>query len=142
MSTTPEPTVETLRLVYSEVCKGYYNVREIQLKLLAFIPAISGIAASLVIGKQIDTTHLPIVGILGVVFTIGVFTYGIRADQHAQSLIRHGRSLEQALKLDEGQFKNRPKPYGRVLGYTTALSLIYAGLLLAWGYIILIGLKQ
>jgi hypothetical protein len=142
MSATQEPTAETLRMAYSEVCKGYYNVREIQLKLLAFIPVISGIAASLIIGKQIDTTRFEIVGILGVVFTIGVFIYGIRADQHAQSLISHGRSLEQALKLDSGQFTTRPKLYGRVLGYTTALSLIYAGLLLAWGYIMWFGLKS
>jgi hypothetical protein len=139
MSSPSEPAVETLRMAYSEVCKGYYNVREIQLKLLAFIPVISGIAASLIIGKQIDTKHLPVVGVLGVVFTIGVFIYGIRADQHAQSLISHGRSLEHALKLEGGQFTNRPKPYVRVLGYTTALSLIYGGLLLAWGFVIWAG---
>lgn len=117
---------------YSEVCKGYYNLRDIQLKLLAFVPAVSGIAASLVIGKQINTAHLTIIGVLGVVFTIGTFLYGMRADQYADALILQGQALEKDLALKQGQFLNRPKPFGGVLTYTTSLSIIYAGLLLAW----------
>jgi hypothetical protein len=130
---------ESLHMQYSEICKSYHTVRDVQLKLLAFIPVLSGIAASLLIGKQINTENLHIVGALGLIFTIGIFLYGIRADQHASALIRHGALVERLLNLEIGQYKDRPTPRFGFLGYTAALILIYLGLAAVWVYVIAFG---
>ena len=140
MADESKSSEETLRMEYSEICKSYHTVREVQLKLLAFIPVVSGIAASLLIGKQINTEYFHVVGVLGLIFTIGVFLYGLRADHHASALIKHGASVERLLHLEIGQFKDRPTPRFGILGYAPALVLIYFGLLVVWIYVIRLGL--
>lgn len=141
MNNYGKASVETLHLEYSEICKSYHAVRDVQLKLLAFIPVVSGIAASLLIGKPINTDYLHVVGGLGLIFTIGIFMYALRADHHASALIQHGASIEHQLHLEKGQFKDRPKATFGIFGYTPALTLIYLGLLIMWIYIIRLGFK-
>jgi hypothetical protein len=133
---------ETLRLGYSEVCKSYQAVRETQLKLLAILPVIMGVAVSLLINQgknDLTPFHYYVVGGLGIFFTIGLYFYGLRADQHATALIRHGALLEEKLYFPKGQFKDRPAPRLGVLGYTLAFTLIYLALLVAWASLIYIG---
>lgn len=40
---------EAIKMEYSEICKSYHNVRDMQLKLLTLIPIASGTAVSVVI---------------------------------------------------------------------------------------------
>ena len=131
--------LETLRMEYSEICKSYYNVREMQLKLLTLIPIASGTAASIVIKALADRAHTIMVGSLGFTLTLGLFLYSLRGTQHANALIKQGTSLEEQLRLSVGQFKGRPDRMTWIIGYTTASTLMYVVVLTAWGYAIHLG---
>jgi hypothetical protein len=126
---------ETLRMAYAEVCKSYQAVRETQLKLLAILPVIMGVAVSLLFNqdkKDFSAFHYYVVGGLGAAFTIGLYLHGLRADQHATALCKHGALLEKELHFPVGQFKDRPSLRLRFLGYTLSFTLIYLALLVAW----------
>lgn len=131
--------LETLRLAYSEICKSYHHVRDMQLKLLTLIPIASGTAASLVIRdvpkpEKIRPEVIRVVGLLGIGLTLGLFLYSLRGTQHANALSEQGSALEKELELTVGQFKDRPRKWTSIIGYTTASTLIYSVVLLAWAY--------
>ena len=131
---------ETLRMAYIEICKSYFAVRATQVQLLTFLPGIIGVAVSLLMHNEngFAPRIYHVVGGLGACLTLGLFFYGVRADQHASALIRHGALLEKT--LPECQFKDRPIPrFHGVFGYTFAFVLIYAALLTAWGCVIFMG---
>jgi len=131
--------LETLRMEYSEICKSYYNVREMQLKLLTLIPIASGTAASIVIKALADRAHTIMVGSLGFTLTLGLFLYSLRGTQHADKLSEQGSLLEEKLSLSVGQFKDRPQKMTWLIGYTTASTLMYVVVMLAWVYAIYLG---
>jgi hypothetical protein len=136
---------ESLRMGYSEVCKSYHAVRDAQLKLLALLPVIMGVGVSLLIHQKLAPLHYYVVGGLGASFTVGLYLYGARADEHASALIKHGALLETELKLPkgQGQFRDRTPPGFRgFLGYTPALILIYSALVVAWACVIYTGWRQ
>jgi hypothetical protein len=125
---------------YSEICKSYHSVRDMQLKLLTLIPIASGTAASVVIKALGDRLHTVMVGLLGFALTLGLFLYSLRGTQHANALSEQGSSLEEELGLSVGQFKDRPTKMTWIIGYETASTLIYMVILIAWGYAIKLGL--
>jgi len=137
---SPQGTqLDVLKMEYSEICKSYHKVRDMQLKLLTLIPIASGTAASVVIKALGDRVHTVMVGLLGFALTLGLFLYSLRGTQHANALSKQGSSLEKDLGLSVGQFKDRPQKMTWIIGYTTASTLMYVVVLMAWGYAIQLG---
>lgn len=144
MPDTPSPgqdaQLDTLKMEYSEICKSYHNVRDMQLKLLTLIPIASGTAVSVVIKVPRDQVHSVMVGLVGFALTLGLFLYSLRGTRHADALTAQGSALEKEMHLDVGQFKDRPQEMTWIIGYTTASTLMYVVILTAWGYAIRLGL--
>jgi hypothetical protein len=137
------PSPETLRLEYSEVCKRHEAIKEFRAKLLALLPLASGAGVFLLLSKKgepIAAAHLGVIGIFGMVITVGLFFHELRGIQHCNDLIRRAKSLEELLKLESGQFSSGSKAYWRgVVGATGAACLIYPATLAAWGYLVGVG---
>ena len=74
------------------------------------------------------------VGLVGFAVTLGLFLYSLRGTQHADVLTDQGSSLETKMGLSVGQFKGRPREMTWLIGYTTASTLIYFVILVAWAY--------
>jgi len=129
--------LDTLKMEYSEICDSYHQVRDMQLKLLTLIPIASAISASVLINAP--ETHTAMVGLVGFALTLGLFLYSLRGTQHANALSKQGSSLEKELGLSVGQFKDRPQEMTWIIGYTTASTLMYVVVLMAWGYAIRLG---
>lgn len=136
----PETQLDTLRLEYSEICKSYQNVRDMQLKLLTLMPIISGTAVSVVIKVPTDRVHTFAVASVGFALTLGLFLYSLRGTKHADALENQGGLLEEKLGLPVGQFKDRPQKMTWLVGYTPASTLMYMAILMAWGYAIQLAL--
>ena len=144
MPQTPSPgqdaQLDTLKMEYSEICKSYHSVRDMQLKLLTLIPIVSGTAVSVVIKVPTDRVHTVMVASVGFALTLGLFLYSLRGTKHADALVNQGVLLEEKLGLPVGQFKDRPQKMTWLVGYTTASTLMYVVILMAWGYAIQLGL--
>jgi hypothetical protein len=68
-----------------------------------------------------------------------LFLYSLRGTQHADALSAQGGFLEEKLGLVVGQFKDRPRQWTWIIGYTTASIIIYVAVLGAWVYAIYLG---
>ena len=128
---------------YTEVCKTYHAVSDFRGKLLALLPIVSGAGISLLISKNHspDSSHLLAVGIFGVLVTLGLFFYELRGIQKCKSLIILGGKIESELKIELGQFKDRPRRIAGFIGAETAGWAIYMAVLLAWLYVTWVGIR-
>lgn len=112
---------------YTEVCKSYHAISDFRGKLLALLPIVSGAGISLLISKNYstDSSHLLAVGVFGVLVTLGLFFYELRGIQKCKSLIILGGKLESELKIELGQFKDRPRRVASFIGAETAGWVVY-----------------
>lgn len=135
---------EILVAEYGEVCKSFHGISEFRGKLLALLPIVSGAGISLLISKNysLDSSHLFAVGIFGALVTLGLFFYELRGIQKCKSLIILGGQLETALKIEFGQFRDRPKRIAGFIGAETAGWVVYMTVLLGWLYVAWIGLRS
>lgn len=127
---------------YTEICRSYHGISEFRGKLLALLPIVSGAGISLLVSKNyaIDSSHLLAVGIFGALVTLGLFFYELRGIQKCKHLIILGGQLESALKIESGQFKDRPKRIAGFIGAETAGWVVYITVLLGWLYVAWLGL--
>lgn len=127
---------------YTEVCKTYHAISDFRGKLLALLPIVSGAGISLLISKNHspDSTHLLAVGIFGILVTLGLFFYELRGIQKCKSLIILGGKIESELKIELGQFRDRPRRIAGFIGAETAGWVIYMALLLGWLYVAWVGI--
>ena len=127
---------------YTEVCRSYHGISEFRGKLLALLPIVSGAGISLLISKNysIDSSHLLAVGIFGTLVTLGLFLYELRGIQKCKRLIILGAQLENALKIESGQFNDRPKRIAGFIGAETAGWVVYMTVLSGWVYVAWIGM--
>ena len=72
--------------------------------------------------------------------TLGLFFYELRGIQKCKHLIILGGQLESALKIESGQFKDRPKRIAGFIGAETAGWVVYITVLLGWLYVAWLGL--
>ena len=89
----------------------------------------------------IDSSHLLAVGIFGALVTLGLFFYELRGIQKCKRLITLGSELESALKIELGQFSDRPKRIAGFIGAETAGWVVYMTVLLGWLYVAFVGLQ-
>jgi hypothetical protein len=129
---------------YTEVCKSYHAISDFRGKLLALTPIVSGTGISLLIGKNysIDSLHLLAVGAFGILVTLGLFFYELRGIQRCKYLVSIGAKLEGALKIEWGQFKDRPGRIHGFIGAEIAGWVIYIAVLLGWLYVVAIGIHS
>jgi len=128
---------------YTEVCKSFHAISEFRGKLLALLPIVSGAGISLLISKDdsIDSSHLSAIGIFGVLVTLGLFFYELRGIQKCKSLITLGSKLESDLKIEVGQYKDRPRRIAGFIGAETAGWVVYMSVLLGWLYVASVGVR-
>ena len=127
---------------YTEVCKTYHAISDFRGKLLALLPIVSGAGISLLISKNHspDSSLFLAVGIFGVLVTLGLFFYELRGIQKCKSLIILGGKIESELKIELGQFRDRPRRIAGFIGAETAGWVIYMAVLLAWLYVAWVGI--
>ena len=73
--------------------------------------------------------------------TLGLFFYELRGIQKCKSLIILGGKIENELKIELGQFKDRPRRIAGFIGAETAGWVIYVTVLLAWLYVAWVGVR-
>ena len=127
---------KNLRLVYQELCNSYRAIDDFRAKLLGFLPLASGTGIFLLFGYQdkikLTPEFLTATGLFGFFVTLGLFFYELYGIRKCTRLIMDGQRLEKALKIDEGQFKNRP---GGALGFINepaASGVIYSAVMAVW----------
>ena len=108
---------------------------------LACIALSSSMNAVRFIGA--DTTYLYAIGLFGFLVTLGLFIYELRGIQHCKALNQLASRLEGQLHLHDAQFTARPKArLGGFVGAEGAAYIIYPTMLVAWMFVIFIGLRQ
>lgn len=126
---------------YQEICKSHQAIADFRGKLLGFLPLASGAGLFVLLAKkaeQIDTTHLPALGIFGCLITVGLFLHELRGIDHCWDLIRRAKDLEQQLGMTHGQFTTDFNYYEtrfRLVGPAFAAWIIYSTVLLSWLYV-------
>lgn len=128
---------------YIEVCKSYQAISDFRGKLLALLPIVSGAGISLLISKNysIESSHLLAVGIFGALVTLGLFFYELRGIQKCKYLISLGSKLEGELRIELGQYRDRPQRIAGFIGAETAGWVVYVTVLLGWLYVAWIGFR-
>jgi hypothetical protein len=148
--------VENLRTEYREVCQTHHAVSDFRAKLLSLMPLASGAGIFLLLRKQsepLDPIHIAAIGVFGFVITLGLFFHELRGILHCSGLIELGKSLEEELELDEGQFTLDYKYYNpkgnrlivrklvhEIIGPRGAAWIIYPSVCIAWLYVASVGL--
>jgi hypothetical protein len=139
---------DRLRLDYEQTTQLLRTLTDIRFKLLAFVPTISGAAVGL-LGRPRPSAELLAVGVLGLVATLGIFTYELRNTQLYDSMVHRASELERRLGLSSmlgaqepgGFFSERPAHSVRLLGllppaaHDRGLALVYSAALAGWTYL-------
>jgi hypothetical protein len=149
MAAEPERLVvangETLRVAYTEVCSSYHAITDLRSKLLALLPIASGTGVVLLLTKQkepLETNHVWAIGLFGFLATLGLFFYELRGIQRCKVLISLGAALEAELGLKTGQFSNQPSRWLGFIGAESAGWMVYGATLMAWLYVVIVGISK
>jgi len=127
---------------YNLLCVSYHAVDDFRAKLLGFLPVITGAGMGFLLEKLQITQGLPpatqnglaAAGVFGFLITCGLFAYEIYGIKKCAALITAGKQMEDALHMDNGQFKSRPQNVAKVINEPFAAAVIYPTVLAAWAY--------
>ena len=100
-SVAPLPTVEVLREDYGRTLDVFKMLVDIRFRLLALVPAVSGVAVGL-LGKADPQGAGVAVAVLGLIATAGIIVYEIRNSQLHDAAVHRLKFLE-ALLAGVGQ---------------------------------------
>jgi hypothetical protein len=140
---------ENLRAAYKELCTSYHAIDDFRAKLLGLLPLATGTGIYLLLDKLKDaktinsleaqTKHLlAALGGFGFVTTLGLFLYEIYGIKKCCALIQAGTHMEGLLRVNDGQFQNRPQNVASVINEPSAAGVIYPAVLASWIYFALI----
>jgi hypothetical protein len=140
-----EADIESVRIEYQEVCENHRAITDFRGKLLTLLPLVSGAGIYILIPKQgdphdLDPKYLVAIGVFGVLVTLGLFLHELRGIDECGQLISVGRSLEEMMRLPEGQFARKEKYHGRFKGPVGAARIIYPSIGFAWLSVAVLGL--
>jgi hypothetical protein len=145
-TTTPLPTLregfdtehnkDLLFKLYDQVCATWKELVGVRFKLLALVPAVSiAVIATMLstkgISEGLSQPSKLLIGLLGLVATIGLFVYDQRNSELHDDLISRGRKIEDELGIDTGIFRGRLNAFG-IIKHDTATKLIYGASIVAW----------
>jgi len=142
---------DRLRLDYEQTTQLYRALVDIRFKLLAVVPAVSGIAVGF-FAQRPPAEALLSLGTLGLLATSGVILYELRNTQLHAAVLRRAQELEQRLALPAllggrehgGAYSERPAPMVKLFGvvdatHRHALALVYGTSFGAWAYLVVWG---
>ena len=89
---------EALRLDYDQTTQFLRGLTDIRIRLLAFVPTISGAAVGL-LGDPRPPAELIGVALLGLVATLGILVYELQNAQRYDRMIQRAQELERLLGL-------------------------------------------
>jgi hypothetical protein len=128
----PDRQGDALDILYGEVCSAWRTLVDVRFKLLALVPAVSGVAIAKLIENSDKSGWLALAAVGGLLVTFGIFVYDRRNSAVHDDLISRGRRIEAELGVCTGLFLGRrgePRPY---LRHDAALYLIYGTVSAAW----------
>ena len=90
---------ENLKTAYAAVLKTHDAIADFRSKLLALLPFATGAGIFFLIKDMPDTItiHLVVIGLSGILVTIGLFFYELKNIQKCRTLIGTGKLLERKL---------------------------------------------
>jgi hypothetical protein len=141
--TEPNPVDEVK--AYDQLCNSYRAIDDFRAKLLGFLPLAAGTGIFLILDEVKATGELPVetksvlaaVGLFGFLITLGLFSYEIYGIKKCGALIRSGQKLEGLLRINNGQFLQRPHNVAYVINEPFTAGIIYPTVLAAWTFIAL-----
>lgn len=148
-SDTADQKVVTAEKWSAEICSNIRATDEISFKLLGLVPLVSGTGIVVLLDRSREPAWSPIavfVAAFGAVITYAIYRWELRNLQTCNWLIARAADLERdellaaGLEPDElrdakGQFYNRDDPptlFGRGMGKTQAVHLLYGTTIAAW----------
>lgn len=134
---------EHFELLYARVCDSYQAVDDFRMKLLGLLPIATGSGVFVLLSTKTDAIgasdeHLAVslgaVGLFGLTFTVGLFSYEMFGVMKCHYLIETGRTLERDLRA-RGQFRARPSALLTHVNEPFASALIYPACMAAWSFL-------
>jgi hypothetical protein len=131
------------KYLYDQICTNIRVTDDISLKLLGFVPLVSGAGITVLLSTQtiLSSFWLSLfVGVFGAVVTFGLYTWEVRNAEACVWLIKRGCDVEKTeFGLTQGQFLGRPKPYflrglngGWEVSKRRAERIVYSAAMIAW----------
>jgi hypothetical protein len=139
-----EPSAETLRAIYQEICASHNGIADFRAKLLALLPIASGVGIFLLIDKStggrpdFNVKFLVPVGLFGFVVTFGLFMYELRGIQDCVLLRARAGAIEKTLgvAVAGSQFRRRPEAqFGGLADEIGAGWIVYMAVMAGWVFV-------
>jgi hypothetical protein len=137
---------DTLReALYARVCESYHAVDDFRMKLLGLLPVATGTGVFLLLNGNAEllgeddgqvSNALLAIGVIGFLFTLGLFAYELFGIKKCRELIKVGRRLEADVGLP-GQFRSRPGDLAGFINEPFASAIIYPASMAAWVFLAL-----
>jgi hypothetical protein len=164
----PSPLEQALEQEYTQVNENFRRLADIRFRLLAFVPALGGVAVYVLATAGLaaegtprqptnaDLSLVVLIAAAGFFVTLGIVFYDQRNSELYNALIHRAKFLETESKLPRspgarkegnvtGQFNERPGSDRRLFGlkpfkmsHDTGLALIYGPVLGAWFFPLLL----
>ena len=130
---------EALRLDYDQTTKFIHSFTDVRIKMLAFVPTISGAAVGL-LGNPRPAAELIGVALLGLVATLGIFVYELRNAQLYDGMVQRARELERLLGLPtvqglQGAGGVLAGRSSRWFAHDRGWALVYSAAIAGWSYL-------
>jgi hypothetical protein len=133
---------------YERVCESYHAIDDFRMKLLGLLPVATGTGVFLLLNSNTDLlgpggqgsrqhtleVFVTAAGLIGLMFTLGLFAYELFGIKRCHYLIEAGTSLEIILNV-RGQFRNRPRELMGFINEPFAAALIYPASMAAWVFL-------
>lgn len=146
----PVHDFERDRLDYDTTVRRFEKLTDIRFKLLGFLPTVTGAGIVAVMPMEASGRSGLVVGLLGLMATLGLLIYEMRNTQLYDALWYRAICLEARMRFEAadgeseygGSFLGQPSDRralgGRLsikIGHTLALALVYGAALGAWAWI-------
>jgi len=130
---------EALRLDYDQTTKFIHSFTDVRIKMLAFVPTISGAAVGL-LGDPRPAAELIGISLLGLVATLGIFVYELRNAQLNDGMVQRARELERLLGLPtvqglQGAGGVLAGPSSQWFAHDRGWALVYSAAIAGWSYL-------
>jgi hypothetical protein len=119
------------RLEYEQTSLLMRTLTDIRFRLMAIVPVFAGISVGF-FGHPQPAAELLGVGVLGLVATLGIYSYERRNTELYAAAAGRARELERELGLHSGQ----------IVSHEFGLALVYSAALAGWSYLVGWGLLR